>query len=77
MSHNRPRSLGGTNDPENLSTVCNGHHQHGIHKGYLRITGRAPHALEFALGLRPGTAPLLIYRGNKLVKGAFDLPEVE
>ena len=72
VSHNRPRSLGGTNDPENLSTVCHAHHRHGIHAGYVSITGRAPHALEIRLGLRPGEPPLLIYRGNRIVKGAFD-----
>jgi hypothetical protein len=73
VSHNRPRSLGGTSDPANLSTVCHRHHQHGIHAGYVSIKGRAPHGLEVELGLRHDGPPVLVYRGNKVVKGAFDL----
>ena len=71
--HNRPRSQGGGNEAENLSVVCHGHHHHGIHKGYVRITGTAPHALRFELGRRPNAPPLLIYTGNKLVKGPFEV----
>lgn len=71
VSHNRPRSLGGTNAPWNLSTICHTHHHHGVHVGYVNITGRAPHALEFRMGLRPDGPPLLIYRGNKRIKRPF------
>jgi hypothetical protein len=72
-SHNRPRSQGGTNDPGNLSVVCHTHHHRGIHAGYVAIGGRAPHALRFVLGLRREGPPLLIYKGNRLVKGPFDV----
>ncbi len=71
-SHNRPRSQGGTNDAENLSVVCHTHHHRGIHAGYVAIGGRAPYALRFMLGLRREGPPLLIYKGNRLVKGPFD-----
>ncbi len=71
-SHNRPRSQGGTNDAENLSVVCHTHHHRGIHAGYVAIGGRAPYALRFVLGLRREGPPLLIYKGNRLVKGPFD-----
>ncbi len=72
-SHNRPRSQGGTNDPANLSVVCHTHHHRGIHAGYVAISGRAPHALRFVLGLRRDGPPLMIYKGNRLVKGPFDV----
>jgi hypothetical protein len=39
----------------------------------VAIGGRAPHALRFVLGLRREGAPLLIYKGNRLVKGPFDV----
>jgi hypothetical protein len=71
VSHNRPRSQGGTDDPGNLSVVCHAHHQRGLHGGTVSVTGRAPDALEFMLGLRQDGPPLLIYKGYKLVKGAF------
>jgi hypothetical protein len=35
------REDGGTNDPENLSVMCEGHHL-ALHEGSLVITGRAP-----------------------------------
>ncbi len=63
-SHNRPRSQGGTNDPSNLSVVCHTHHHRGIHAGYVAISGRAPHALRFMLGLRRDGPPLMIYRAT-------------
>jgi hypothetical protein len=71
-SHNRPRSLGGTNDPENLSVICHAHHQGGLHTGTVSVTGRAPDRLRFVLGVRRDGPPLLIYNGHKIVKGAFD-----
>ena len=45
----------------NLTTICAFHHQRGIHKGLVRCTGEAPHALRFELGRRSGRAPLLVY----------------
>ena len=71
-SHNRPRSLGGSNDASNQSTVCHTHHHHGIHKGYVRITGTAPCGPRFELGCRRDGPPLLILQGNRIVKGPFD-----
>jgi 5-methylcytosine-specific restriction endonuclease McrA len=46
------RSAGGSDDAENLTTLCAAHHQRGVHGGGpLRITGRAPAALRFDLPL--------------------------
>ena len=40
------RADGGTNDPENITTTCGGHH-HLLHAGKLTMTGRAPDAISF------------------------------
>ncbi|MFH1144375.1 MAG: HNH endonuclease [Candidatus Eisenbacteria bacterium] len=69
--HNRPRSQGGSDDPSNLSTICHRHHRHGIHAGYVRITGKAPHALRFELGRRRDGPPLLILAGEKIIARAL------
>jgi hypothetical protein len=70
--HIEPRSQGGSNDAGNLAALCHGHHQHGVHEGYVRIRGTAPHALRYELGKRRDGTPLLIYRGNRLVRGPFE-----
>ncbi|MBS1109267.1 MAG: endonuclease [Anaeromyxobacteraceae bacterium] len=44
------RSRGGGDEPENLVSLCAGHHLHGIHRGYIRVSGRAPDALVWELG---------------------------
>ena len=38
--HIEPRSQGGSNDPGNLAALCHGHHQHGVHEGYVRSAAR-------------------------------------
>jgi hypothetical protein len=48
------RSAGGSDDAENLTTLCAAHHQRGVHgggPGPLRISGRAPAELHFELPL--------------------------
>jgi hypothetical protein len=49
--HIRFRSAGGSDELENLTTLCAWHHQRGVHAGMLRIQGRAPGALVFELPL--------------------------
>ena len=44
------RSQTGSDDPENLVTLCHGHHRHGIHDGLLRVSGTAPSTLRWELG---------------------------
>jgi len=34
----------------NRTSLCLAHHLHGVHKGYVRVRGRAPDQLEWELG---------------------------
>jgi len=51
------RSAGGSNAEWNRVTLCAFHHQRGVHRGELSVRGRAPDALVFDLGVRPGKPP--------------------
>lgn len=44
------RSRGGGNEPENLVSLCVAHHLHGVHRGWVRVSGRAPDQLTWELG---------------------------
>jgi hypothetical protein len=44
------RSRGGGDEPANLVALCAAHHLVGVHGGYLRVSGRAPRALRWAIG---------------------------
>jgi len=44
------RSRGGEDDPSNLVSLCAAHHLHGVHRGFLRVKGRAPDRLRWGLG---------------------------
>jgi hypothetical protein len=70
--HIQPRSHGGGNDAGNLAALCHGHHQHGVHAGHVKIRGTAPHGLRYELGRRRDGSPLLVYQGNRLIRGPFD-----
>ncbi len=48
------RSRGGSNASWNLVTLCHAHHHHALHRGTLRVTGRAPCALDLGDRLFPG-----------------------
>ncbi len=63
------RSQGGTNALSNLTTLCSWHHQRGVHGGVISCSGRAPHALHFALLLRPNHLPLLCYGPGEVRMG--------
>jgi hypothetical protein len=65
--HIRFRSVGGSDEPANLTTLCAQHHQRGVHAGVVRCTGEAPDGLTFELGLRRGVAPLMRYRSGDRV----------
>ncbi len=73
------RSHGGSDALTNLTTLCAWHHQRGIHGSrphsarLISCAGRAPHALHFALGLRPHHPPLLAYGPGEVHQEA---PEV-
>jgi hypothetical protein len=51
--HVRFRSQGGVDEAWNRTTLCAHHHQRGVHGGTVTIRGRAPDALEYALGPEP------------------------
>jgi len=61
------RSEGGSDDPSNLVTLCAWHHREGVHGGRIRCWGRAPDRLHFALGLREGRPPLLVYGPGEVI----------
>jgi hypothetical protein len=54
------RSRGGSDDPSNLVSLCAFHHLVGVHEGYLRVSGTAPHGLTWELG--PRHAPMDLRR---------------
>jgi hypothetical protein len=63
--HVRFRSRHGSDAAWNLTTLCAWHHQRAVHgERVVRIVGRAPDRLRFELGVRPGQAPLAVYRSG-------------
>jgi len=60
-------SHGGSDAPENRITLCAFHHRRCLHAGLMTVDGRAPDALVFELGRRPGSAPLVRYRSGDVV----------
>jgi len=62
------RSQGGDDAPSNKITLCATHHRRLVHEGRMRVTGKAPHALKWVLGIPPGHEPLLRLKGEKLVR---------
>jgi hypothetical protein len=49
--HVQLRSHGGSDDLGNLTGLCGAHHLHGVHRGLLRVRGRAPDRLRWELGV--------------------------
>jgi hypothetical protein len=58
------RSQGGGNEHDNRVAVCASHHQHGIHRGVIRATGKAGVGLDWMLGCRQASGPLLRISGR-------------
>ncbi|HSB21308.1 MAG TPA: HNH endonuclease signature motif containing protein, partial [Anaeromyxobacteraceae bacterium] len=48
--HIVPRARGGGDEDWNLVGLCAGHHLHGVHRGWVRVRGRAPDKLTWELG---------------------------
>jgi hypothetical protein len=57
------RSKGGPDFDWNLTSVCEEHHR-AIHRGDIRVRGRAPDGLVWEMGCRRGGPPLLRLRGE-------------
>ncbi len=51
------RSRGGSDDPGNLASLCASHHLHGVHRGWVRVHGRAPDGLHWELPAPPIVRP--------------------
>jgi hypothetical protein len=51
------RSHDGALVEESLVSLCAAHHLHGVHAGYLRVVGAAPHRLRWSFS--PGGGPAL------------------
>lgn len=66
------RSQGGDNSRDNRITVCAAHHLHGLHRGRIHASGRAPHSIEWEIGIRFGYdagRPLARLVGDRYVEG--------
>jgi hypothetical protein len=50
------RSRGGGDEDWNFLGSCKPHHLHGIHGGWIRVSGRAPDGLRWELGAGPRAA---------------------
>ena len=70
-----PKSLGGTNDPPNLSAVCHAHHHARSAQGTDPDRWEGAARIAIRAGCRADGPPMMILRGNKIVKGAFE-PEL-
>ena len=69
------RSRSGGDEEGNRLTLCAHHHQRCVHGERVHVTGRAPDALVFEIGLRPGVPPLARYRsGDVEMARAATLP---
>jgi len=62
------RAHGGSDEPENLVTLCDFHHR-ALHDGWIRCVGRAPDALYWELGVDrsdgPAEAPVARIAGDQ------------
>jgi hypothetical protein len=76
LHHLDLRSEGGSNDPDNLVVLCGAHHR-AVHRGRLRIDGRASsglrvrHADGTAYGRMP--SPRLVEAGVRVFAGLRNL----
>ncbi|WP_242392845.1 HNH endonuclease signature motif containing protein [Anaeromyxobacter oryzisoli] len=55
------RSQGGDDSEENQIALCAAHHLHAIHRGWIRVRGRAPDALRWELGVRRDGRALAVF----------------
>ena len=60
------RSQNGSDDPENLITLCHAHHRHGIHDSHLHVEGTAPGRLRWRLGVSKHR----VFHGSQRVTGS-------
>ena len=65
--HIRFRSRGGSDRPENKGILCHAHHR-AVHRGRIRVTGKAPGHLTWEIGCAPGLPPLWVLRGERILR---------
>ena len=61
------RSHGGDNDTTNLVTLCESHHLYGVHQGRIAVSGHAPDALHWRLGVQPDGTSVMTVEGRTIV----------
>jgi len=52
------RSAGGEDELANLTSLCPAHHLHGVHLGWIRVSGEAPDGLSWRMPAPPGGGPV-------------------
>jgi hypothetical protein len=57
VHHIITRAQGGTHDPWNLVSLCTAHHLHGVHDGWIRLSGKAPDQLCWELSSTTDAGP--------------------
>ena len=67
--HREWRSRGGTDEISGLSTICAAHHHHGIHEGWVEVTGDAPGNLTWRLGVNGSEALWTVGPGEVILEG--------
>ncbi|WP_242395549.1 HNH endonuclease [Anaeromyxobacter oryzisoli] len=55
------RSHGGDDSEGNRIALCAAHHLHAIHRGWIRVRGRAPDGLRWELGVRSDGRALAVF----------------
>jgi hypothetical protein len=63
--HIRRRSAGGSDDAWNLVAVCAAHHLHGVHAGYITVSGFAPGTLRWDLARGYDGKPLEVFESAR------------
>ncbi|WP_242394213.1 HNH endonuclease signature motif containing protein [Anaeromyxobacter oryzisoli] len=61
VHHGCYRSHGGDDSEENQIALCAAHHLHALHRGWIRVRGRAPDALRWELGVRRDGSALALF----------------
>jgi len=72
VHHIEHRSAGGPDAGWNLVTLCSGHHLGLLHRGFIRVRGRAPDELIWEMGVdpeHPERGAFQVHAGDALLAG--------
>jgi hypothetical protein len=67
--HIVPRSLGGSDELSNRTTLCAWHHLRAVHGGLARLRGEAPDNLQWEMGIFEGRPPVMHLHGERYIDG--------